>query len=199
MSSLITKGNASGTGSVTLESPNTNSDFTISLPATTGTVVLAGTTPSFNGIAFPATQSASADANTLDDYEEGTWTPTLGGFSSVTYDYRLGTYIKIGRMVYVFWDFQVSSRSGSFNEQITGLPFTVSAAMAGYSVALHRSSDLWNTGVSGGQIKGFVNQNTTNIAIQIDNSGTSGFASTGGAGVNASGRSTGCVMYQASA
>ncbi len=40
MSSLITKGNASGTGSVTLESPNTNSDFTITLPATTGTMAL---------------------------------------------------------------------------------------------------------------------------------------------------------------
>jgi hypothetical protein len=39
MSSLITKGNASGTGSVTLESPNTNSDFTITVPAQTGTMI----------------------------------------------------------------------------------------------------------------------------------------------------------------
>lgn len=45
MSSLITKGNASGTGSVTLESPNTNSDFTISLPAATGTVITTGNRP----------------------------------------------------------------------------------------------------------------------------------------------------------
>jgi len=36
------------------------------------------------GITFPATQSASSDANTLDDYEEGTWTPTLidNGFNN---------------------------------------------------------------------------------------------------------------------
>lgn len=181
-----------GTNGVT-----TNSGTLISA----STIGVGGATPSTSGagITFPATQSASSDANTLDDYEEGSWTPTLGGFSSVTYDYRLGTYIKIGRMVYVFWDFQVSSRTGSFNDVITGLPFTVASTMAGYSVALHRSSDLWNTGVSGGQIKGFVNQNTTNIAIQVDNSGTSGFGTTGGAGVNGSGRSTGCVMYQASA
>lgn len=29
-------------------------------------------------IVFPATQNASSNANTLDDYEEGTWTPTVG-------------------------------------------------------------------------------------------------------------------------
>jgi hypothetical protein len=52
------------------------------------------------GITFPATQSASSDANTLDDYEEGSWTPTftaasgtLAGFSSS------GLYTKIGRTV----------------------------------------------------------------------------------------------------
>jgi len=165
-----------------------------------GTVILQGgsTSATGTGITFPATQNASADANTLDDYEEGTWTPTLGGFSSVTYAYRIGTYIKIGRMVYAFWDFQVNSRTGSSNEQITGLPFTVSADMAGYSVALHRDSGLFNTGVSGGQLKGFVNQNTTYIAIQVDNSGTAGFGFASSAGVNASGRSTGCVMYQSS-
>lgn len=47
MSSLITKGNASGTGSVTLESPNTNSDFTISLPASAGTAMVSGNMPTF--------------------------------------------------------------------------------------------------------------------------------------------------------
>ena len=42
MSSLITRGNAAGTGSVTLESPNTNSDFTITVPANTGTIITTG-------------------------------------------------------------------------------------------------------------------------------------------------------------
>ena len=54
------------------------------------------------GIAFPATQSASADANTLDDYEEGTFTPTATAGSpgatapTFSYDFR---YTKIGRIV----------------------------------------------------------------------------------------------------
>jgi hypothetical protein len=39
MSDVVIKGNASGTGSVTIESPNTNSNFTLTLPTETGTVL----------------------------------------------------------------------------------------------------------------------------------------------------------------
>jgi len=59
-----------------------------------------GTLSAGTGIAFPATQSASTDANTLDDYEEGTWTPTQGGNLTVVGTFSSsGTYTKIGRMV----------------------------------------------------------------------------------------------------
>lgn len=55
-----------------------------------------------SGIKFPSTQSASADANTLDDYEEGTWTPGQGsGLTVVGAFSSYGTYIKIGRLVTV--------------------------------------------------------------------------------------------------
>jgi hypothetical protein len=70
----------------------------------------------FTGINFPATQSASANANTLDDYEEGTWTPSFGGITSASYSYQLGTYTKIGNMVYCFWDMSLSSFSGSLSQ-----------------------------------------------------------------------------------
>jgi hypothetical protein len=50
------------------------------------------------GITFPATQNASSNANTLDDYEEGTWTPTLtsagGAFSGLGYAGQTGKYTK---------------------------------------------------------------------------------------------------------
>jgi len=121
---------ASGGGSVTLQEPSTASDYTLSLPANTGTVVVSGTTPSLNGITFPSTQSASADANTLDDYEEGTWTPTLSGSSSapssVTYNTRTGKYTKIGNVVYVSFRLTLSFSGGSGNALVTGLPFTAS-------------------------------------------------------------------------
>ena len=70
----------------------------------TNSLSVGGVTPSSDGagITFPATQSASTDANTLDDYEEGTWTPSnlnmtvVGTFSSS------GTYVKVGRLVTCF-------------------------------------------------------------------------------------------------
>ena len=54
------------------------------------------------GITFPATQSASSNANTLDDYEEGDWTPTQGaGLTVVGAFSSSGRYTKIGRQVFI--------------------------------------------------------------------------------------------------
>ena len=51
----------------------------------TSGILATGQTLSVNGITFPATQIPSADGNTLDDYEEGTWTPTISsGTGSIT-------------------------------------------------------------------------------------------------------------------
>jgi len=80
-----------------------------------------------SGITFPVTQVASSDANTLDDYEEGTWTGTLAGLTTsptvaVT---TTGRYTKIGREVKVSIYFQgVSTVGASGIIRITGLPFT---------------------------------------------------------------------------
>jgi hypothetical protein len=133
MSNAVLKGNASGTGTVTLETPDTNSDFTISLPAANGSVILAGTTPTLNGITFPATQVPSADANTLDDYEEGTWTPSTiayGPGSSVptfTSFTSSGSYTKIGRQVFLTGVISWTGRSGGAGLfGISGLPFNIS-------------------------------------------------------------------------
>ena len=68
------------------------------------TIGVGNATPSASGagITFPATQSASTDANTLDDYEEGTWTPNQGaGLTVVGTFSSTGTYTKIGRVVNV--------------------------------------------------------------------------------------------------
>jgi hypothetical protein len=70
----------------------------------TGAFVFAGgtTTADGIGITFPATQSASTNANTLDDYEEGTWTPNQGsGLTVVGAFSSAGVYTKIGNLVYV--------------------------------------------------------------------------------------------------
>lgn len=79
-----------------------------------------------NGITFPATQSASSDANTLDDYEEGTWTPTdaSGAGLSLTVS-GTSTYTKIGRVVNACCHVAYPSTSNTSNATIGGLPFTV--------------------------------------------------------------------------
>lgn len=96
----------------------------IANPTITGTLNLTG-----GQIKFPATQVSSSDPNTLDDYEEGTWTPTItgynGAFSSVSYSAQQGKYVKIGRLVccqgYVNW---TSKSGGTGVFCITGLPFS---------------------------------------------------------------------------
>jgi hypothetical protein len=79
------------------------------------------------GIAFPATQSASSDANTLDDYEEGTFTPTVQGVSSpgtATYSTQLGAYTKIGNLVYVNVYLSYTGGTGTGQLRVANLPFT---------------------------------------------------------------------------
>jgi hypothetical protein len=66
------------------------------------TISVGNATPSTSGsgITFPATQSASSDANTLDDYEEGSWTPDVyNNGSSSTWSVKIGRYTKVGNLV----------------------------------------------------------------------------------------------------
>jgi hypothetical protein len=81
-----------------------------------------------SGINFPATQVASSDANTLDDYEEGTFTPTVVGSSTVgsaTYATQIGRYVKIGRQVTAWVHLEWSGGTGTGNLRFGGLPFNI--------------------------------------------------------------------------
>jgi hypothetical protein len=101
-----------------------------------GVLALQGASTSANGvgITFPATQSASSDANTLDDYEEGTWTPVLsdaatGGNNAASYAGVEGWYTKIGNAVTIAGRivFPVTTGMTGANEAfIKGIPFTTS-------------------------------------------------------------------------
>ena len=90
-----------------------------------------------SGITFPATQVASSDANTLDDYEEGTFTPTIVGTSAAgtgTYTTQLGNYTKIGRIVTCDISLVWTAHTGTGNIDIGGLPFSV-LTTSGYSAS----------------------------------------------------------------
>ena len=95
------------------------------------TIGVGGATPSISGsgITFPATQSASTDANTLDDYEEGTWTPSIGG--TATYNTQSGTYVKIGNTVFYTFLLQINVKGTGNNYTVTGFPFSTSGVIRG--------------------------------------------------------------------
>jgi len=95
------------------------------------TIGVGGATPSTSGsgITFPATQSDSSNANTLDDYEEGTWTPVVGGSTSTSgqsYSQQVGRYTKIGNQVTLTFRINLSNKgtmTGAY-AQIQGFPFS---------------------------------------------------------------------------
>jgi hypothetical protein len=94
----------------------------------TSTVPTWALVPLVDGVQFPATQVSSADANTLDDYEEGSWTPVIGGdggTSGQAYSVQVGRYVKIGKMVIAQFRVQLSTLGTVTGAvQIQGLPFT---------------------------------------------------------------------------
>jgi hypothetical protein len=66
----------------------------------------------------------------LDDYEEGTWTPTIAGdgteFVGATYTARAGKYVKVGDVVWVSFDIEVSATGVMLNSaSVGGLPFAI--------------------------------------------------------------------------
>ena len=89
------------------------------------TVGIGAATPAATGagITFPATQSASSDANTLDDYEEGTFDPVDSSGDGLTFTNKAGFYTKIGRQVNVYIQFQFPVTADGSQARIA-LPFT---------------------------------------------------------------------------
>lgn len=88
-------------------------------------------------IVFPATQNASADANTLDDYEEGTWTLVVafgGGTTGQTSSANTGRYTKVGRQVTLSGTITLTAKGSSVGDAaISGLPFTIGGTGDGNS------------------------------------------------------------------
>jgi len=97
-------------------------------------------------IKFPAIQNPSANANTLDDYEEGTWTPALkfdGASVDMTYIANTGMYTKIGNSVVIMGTFLLSNKGTSSGDAtITGLPFNCKAGAAAYSTVSLRVANV---------------------------------------------------------
>jgi len=160
MASVVISGDTSG--AVTITAPAVAGTPTLTLPTTTDTLVGKATTDTLTNktltsptistinltggqIAFPATQSASSDANTLDDYEEGTWTPVLTTPGTATYSAQVAIYTKVGRLVTATFQCQINVIGTGSAIQLGGFPFTSNASHSqsgsiGYFSALATSA-----------------------------------------------------------
>jgi hypothetical protein len=134
-----------------------------------GYLRMAGAGIQFNG--------DTAAANALDDYEEGTFDPTIIGSSTagtVTYNTRFGSYTKIGRQVSVIIYVNWSSGNGTGNLQISNFPFT-SRNDSGYPPGATYLSDVAYT--SGGTVSLRLDANSTTATF------VQSFYNTGGTAV----------------
>ena len=130
-----------------------------------------------NGISFPASQSALTDPNTLDDYEEGTWTPVLGGADAPTgqtYTIQNGRYTKTGNLVNVEFSVQLSNAgtmTGGSGFYLRGLPFS--------------AASISNDYIGGGIISQAENLGANLIAMWFSAVNANSFAYIGGSGAAA--------------
>ena len=169
---------ASGTLAVT---GNTTMGGTAAITGNTtvgGTLVNTGLITASAGVAIGGTGSA----NTLDDYEEGTWTP---GISGRTFGSVFGFYTKIGNVVTVLFDANIMAGGDVTTPFLTGLPFTSSNSSsiqyAGYFM-IHEP--YGQTG----------NGDRTYIYFRIDKNGTTGKMLQGGGDTGTFSHQDGNVM-----
>jgi len=155
-------------GTLGATTPSTVVATTVKASTTMG---VGGATPSASGagITFPADQSilgASSDANTLDDYEEGTFTPVLGDSAGgvATMSVQEGKYVKVGKIVQ--FSFQVvwtakNTWTGT-NTKISGLPFAVTSNTGGYywpnpaTMSCNLTTTAFNYAIEANQTFGYI-------------------------------------------
>ena len=154
--------NSSGTRIAAFVS-NPSTDFIVETTEATPLVFKTNNTErmrilSTGGITF---NGDTAQANALDDYEEGTFTPALNGFTG-SYIHQIGQYRKVGGLVTAAIHIHVSSTGGSGDIIVTGLPFTqTSSNRYGGATAIHCNS--WATTTK--PDNALVNPGTTNAAF----------------------------------
>jgi hypothetical protein len=177
-------------GTVGATTPTTGAFTT--MKASTGAAV-GGATPGAGGLAFPATAVSVADANTLDDYEEGTWTPAYAtGFSAVTYGARTGTYTKIGRFVKLNLYINAGSATASGNISITGLPFATGSYSQNNYIGVVQVQSTSGTLAAGNVLMRIGDAGST---IFLQTQGTAGVASMAGSELGANSIINATISY----
>jgi hypothetical protein len=135
-STLILQGSNATSHVKQLIESTTVTDVTSTGLAVTGLVDISAATS--GQIKFPATQNASANANTLDDYEEGTFTVTDQSGAGLTFSNNTGRYVKVGGLVYFAMDV-IFPTTASVTNIALSLPFQSGTSCA-FSAAVGYSN-----------------------------------------------------------
>jgi hypothetical protein len=155
--------------------------------------------PSGQGIDFSATDQATGmTSELLDDYEEGTWTPTLNAtsLSGATYSTQAGRYTKVGDKVTLFFDVVLSALTsgGSNYVRIEGIPFATAATNV-------CSASVYTENLTGGTSGRYIVLHTVGgqVSIVFWEIGPDGNVGNGmqGSRLTATSRFAGCITYQA--
>jgi hypothetical protein len=144
-----------------------NADY----PARVGALFDAFNNGNYN---FPATQVPSADPNTLDDYEEGTWTPSDASGAGLTFTSVGGKYVKVGSVVHAWGVLVYPSTSNGAAASVGGLPFTVAndqqsraGGLIGYSTVSTAVYFIPLNNATVGQLFTSAGLNVTNAAFSL--------------------------------
>jgi hypothetical protein len=142
------------------------------LTVSTGNLII-GT--SGKGIDFSATSNGSGTTSSelLNDYEEGTFTPTYTGtnLTVVSYGNQFGWYTKVGRLVTVTICLMTEDITvvGSENLKIGGLPFTSNSTAQATNALVIGDSSRWSTNPPK---YGVIQPNVTEIVLYRDSGAT---------------------------
>ncbi len=158
-------------------------DSGLTFAKTTDTLTLAGplviSGASAGQIVFPASQNASSNANTLDDYEEGTWTPTDASGAALSFTSVEGTYVKIGQMVHVEAILTYPSTADGSTAILGSLPFTVKDTTGDFALGLMMQTSGTMIGLAGlnntttvqprnpASFAAFTNANLSTLVVRI--------------------------------
>lgn len=124
------------------------------------------------GVTAPSITFTGSNQAALNDYETGTWTPTLTGASSVSLTNNGSqTYIKVGKFVTLFYDFTVASNSVAAQASLGGFPFTTGANPQYFGGGFNNFAG----GLVGGTNYSFnwlINSNTTTAGANYSGAGS---------------------------
>jgi hypothetical protein len=172
------------------KAPNSNTQFLDG----TGAFSTSGQIP------FPAAQNASSNVNTLDDYEEGAWTPAIAssGGGAATYTAQVGKYIKVGKLTFATGTIILATKGtlAAGTVTITGLPFTAENT-TNQNAAVPFIN--WTLTTSVVYLGGLILPNTTTIALEHLTAAAASLTLTTVADLSATSNLTFTAIYCASA